>query len=85
MCTGFALQSPEGNMQCKSCRSGNVSTFPAEINIRFPRLEDLNRPAVWVFPQLLVCLKCGFTELAIPETELQLLIEGTARSRAMCA
>jgi hypothetical protein len=85
MCTGFALLSPEGNMQCKSCRTGNVSAFPAEINIHFPGPENWTKPPVWVFPQLLVCLNCGFTELVIPETELQLLVEGTVQSRGVGA
>jgi hypothetical protein len=72
-------------MQCKSCRSGNVSTFPAEMNIHFPGPENFAKPSVLVLPQLLVCLNCGFTELVIPETELQLLVEGTGRSRGMGA
>jgi hypothetical protein len=85
MCTGFALLSPEGNMQCKSCWTGNVSAFPAEINVHFPGPKNWTKPPVWVFPQLMVCLNCGFTEFRVAEAELQQLIEGTVRSRGMCA
>jgi hypothetical protein len=33
---------------------------------------------VWVFPKLLVCLDCGFTEFAVPESELRQLVESAA-------
>jgi hypothetical protein len=72
-------------MGCKSCGSKNGSAFPAEINIHFPGPRNLTKPTVWAFPQLLVCLNCGFTELVIPETELQLLVEGTVQSRGVGA
>jgi hypothetical protein len=45
----------------------------AEINIHFPRLRDLDKPAVLVFPTLVVCLDCGFTEFILEETEIPLL------------
>jgi hypothetical protein len=35
--------------------------------------EDIGRPPVLVFPEILVCLNCGFTELAIPEDKLKTL------------
>ena len=57
-------------MSCKSCHSENQSSFNGEIALHFPGLKGLNKPIVWVFPKLLVCLDCGFTEFAIPETEL---------------
>ena len=63
---------------CRSCQSANQSTFDGEIAIHFPGLEGLDKPIVWVFPRLLVCLNCGFTELAIPEAELRRLVENKA-------
>jgi hypothetical protein len=42
-------------MHCKTCGSGNQTEFDAEINIHFPGLRNLDRPAVLVFPKLLVC------------------------------
>jgi len=41
-----------------------------------------NRFIVWVFPKPAVCLDCGFTEFTVPETETQVLREGTATSTA---
>lgn len=60
-------------MSCKSCHSEKQSEFNGELAIHFPGLEGLDKPIVWVFPKLLVCLNCGFTELSIPETELGVL------------
>ena len=67
-------------MSCKSCHSENQAEFNGEIAIHFPGLKGLDQPIVWVFPKLVVCLDCGFTEFAIPETELRVLREDTAQS-----
>ena len=63
-------------MSCKSCKSENQNIFNGEIAIHFPGLKGLDEPIVWVFPKLVVCLDCGFTEFAIPEAELRQLAEG---------
>jgi hypothetical protein len=62
-------------MACRSCQAENVKEFGAEINIHFPAPEGLDEPPVFVFPQLAVCLGCGFTTFALPETELRQLAE----------
>jgi len=61
---------------CKSCRSDNRFAFNGEVAIHYPGLNGLDKPIVWVFPKLLVCLHCGFTEFSIPETELRMLSKG---------
>jgi hypothetical protein len=58
---------------CKSCSSENVREFRGEIAIHFPGLKGLDQPTVWVFPRLLVCLKCGTAEFAVPAKELTTL------------
>lgn len=60
-------------MSCKSCGSDSAGKFPAEIAIHFSGLKNLDKPHVWIFPALVVCLNCGYTEFAIPEHELGLL------------
>jgi hypothetical protein len=65
-------------MACRSCGSDNQPEFGAEINIHFPGREALDKPAILVFPKLLVCLRCGLTEFTIKETELHRLVEGAA-------
>jgi hypothetical protein len=69
-------------MRCKSCRSESQLNFSSEVNIHFPGMEGLDKPPVWVFPKLLVCMDCGFTELAIPEAELALLASGMLKDEA---
>jgi hypothetical protein len=65
---------------CQSCQSEHQSNFNGEIAIHFAGLKGLDKPIVWVFPRLSVCLVCGFTEFAIPETELRVLRDGTVSS-----
>ena len=69
----------EGN-HCKSCKSDKQRKFNGEIGIHFPERKGLDKPLVLVFPQLVVCLDCGFTEFEIPETELRVLSDGTDSS-----
>jgi hypothetical protein len=65
-------------MACRSCGAEDQTEFGAEINIHFPGLRNLDKPAVMVFPKLVVCLDCGFTQFTLPETELRLLRERAA-------
>jgi hypothetical protein len=64
-------------MPCKACGSPNHSTFSAEMNIHLRGVEGLDKPTVWIFPELLVCLDCGFAQCLIPETELPKLARGS--------
>ncbi len=64
-------------MSCRSCHSGNQSNFGSELCIHFPGLKGLDKPLVWSFPKLVVCLDCGFTEFTIEKAELRALAEGT--------
>jgi hypothetical protein len=74
--------SSEVGMRCKPCGSLNQSKFTAEIGIHFPGLKNIDKPVVWVFPELVVCLDCGIAEFAVPEAELGLLAKGDAAASA---
>jgi hypothetical protein len=63
------------NSSCRSCQSANQSMFNGEIAIHFPGLKGLEKPIVWVFPKLPVCLNCGLAEFVVPEAELRQLEE----------
>jgi hypothetical protein len=54
-------------MPCKSCGSPSLCTFGGEA--------DIDRPVVWVFPEIVVCLDCGIAYFLIPDAELQRLTE----------
>jgi len=65
-------------MTCKSCGSENRQEFPSEMVIHFRELKNLSKPTVLAFPELRVCMDCGFTELAIPESVVRQLGKGAA-------
>jgi hypothetical protein len=67
-------------MSCKSCQSENQRTLNGEIALHFPGLAGLDKSIVWIFPKVLVCLNCGFTEFGIPEAELRRLVGSDAAS-----
>jgi hypothetical protein len=62
--------------QCSCCHSTNQKPFNAEIALHFPGLKGLDKPIVWVFPKVLVCLNCGGTLFTVPENELKVLQTG---------
>ena len=65
-------------MSCRRCASENIRAFVSEVAIHFPGLDNLDKPILWVFPELAVCLYCGFSELTVPERELSVLSTGKA-------
>lgn len=65
-------------MACLRCHSDNAGTFSVEMNFHFPGWEGMEKPTVLVFPEVVVCLDCGFAEFAFPEAELPLLKDRAA-------
>ncbi len=59
-------------MSCRLCASENQGRFPTEIAFH---LSGPCTPHIFLFPRVVVCLDCGFTEFSIPETDLQRLEE----------
>ena len=68
----------EQSQRCRLCGSPYEKKFIAEMGIRSPGLKGLDKPIVWVFPELVICLDCGVAEFAVPEAELRVLAEGGA-------
>lgn len=58
-------------MACKSCGSVNQKKFSGEMGIHCPGLKNIDKPLVCIFPELVVCLDCGYAEFAVPEAELR--------------
>lgn len=65
-------------MRCQLCGSENMSTFGGEVGIHFRGLKNIEKPTIFVFPEILVCLNCGMAQFAVPQAQLRLLIEGNA-------
>jgi hypothetical protein len=69
-------------MSCLLCASGNESEFPTEMMVHFCGFRNIDKPGVLVFPKVLVCLDCGSSRFATPETELRALRNGIAAPAA---
>jgi hypothetical protein len=72
----------EAVMSCLSCGSVRNRLFNGEVAIHFPGFDGLNKPIVWVFPNLTVCLDCGQAQFNIPDRELQILMTGCAATKS---
>jgi hypothetical protein len=64
-------------MICVSCHSYKQAELTAEMLVHFPGLKNLEVPGVWLFPELMVCLDCGFSWFIVPETALPSIASGT--------
>ena len=71
----YSVQS-NNNAKCSRCSSDRTE-FSGELAIHFTGLAGLEKPIVWVFPRLSVCLDCGLAEFVVPEKELEVLRTGT--------
>lgn len=60
-------------MACKACGSDKRTKFIAEIAVHFSGSRNLDKPHIWIFPELLVCLNCGNAEFVVPESQLRAL------------
>jgi hypothetical protein len=69
-------------MSCTGCTSERQAEFGAEINIHFCGREGLDKPGVWIFPKLLVCLDCGTAQFAVAGAELAVLESSAGRNEA---
>jgi len=59
---------------CFACGSSRSSELLGESCLHFPGgLESLDKPPVWAFPQVLVCLECGTAQFSLPEEQLKLI------------
>lgn len=63
-------------MKCPACASDNLGGFSAEVHIHFPHRENLDKPGVFLFPRVFVCLNCGLSSFTATESELRELGQG---------
>jgi len=70
-------------MQCPSCTSSRQAEFAAEVNIHSRGVQNLDKPGIFVFPKVVICLDCGFSRFTIPETELSRVVAAPAGDNSM--
>jgi hypothetical protein len=63
---------------CNSCASASLSEFDSEVNIYFSGLRRLNKPSIFVFPEIMVCLNCGSLGSTLSAEELRILQKSAA-------
>jgi hypothetical protein len=71
----------ETQAACKACGSDKQAKFTAEIAVHFPGPNNLDKPHLLVFPQILVCLNCGNAGFTMSESQLRVLAYETMPSR----
>ena len=69
-------------MTCKCCGADKQRRFTAEVAIHSPGLEGLNKPIVWVFPELFLCLNCGKAEFFVADNDVRTLVKDDSASAA---
>jgi hypothetical protein len=67
-------------MSCPKCTLGNQVEVSAEMIIHCDGLKNLENSGVLLFPKLLVCVNCGFSQLTVPKTSLALLASDSPNS-----
>jgi hypothetical protein len=70
---------------CPSCVSSNQAEFSSEMLIHLSGLTNIDKPALWLFPKLLVCLDCGFLQATVPAAELASLAAGIPTNGRLAA
>jgi hypothetical protein len=55
------------------CSSKTQRKRNAEVVLHFPGLRGLDKPIVWAFPEVLVCLNCGSAVFALADAPLKVL------------
>jgi hypothetical protein len=63
-------------MTCRLCDQTISVNSARSLNFHFPGDEGLDKPTVWIFPEVVVCLDCALAELTVPEAELRTLAQG---------
>jgi hypothetical protein len=72
-------------MSRDKCACENQREFNGEVAIHFPGINGLQKPIVWVFPKVRVCLDCGYADFTVPERELGVLVTGVPVKGAIVA
>jgi hypothetical protein len=61
--------------ECTSCSSKKQRKLNAELALHFPGRKGLDKPVVLAFPEVLICLNCGFAVFALAGAPLKELVQ----------
>jgi hypothetical protein len=65
---------------CNSCASDNLAEFDSEMNIHFSGVRSLDKPSIFAFPKIMICLNCGSLRSTLSAEELRILQKSAART-----
>ena len=57
--------------QCNTCGSTRLNKLRAELALHFNGLENIDKPVLWTFRDVVVCTDCGEADIHFPPHELQ--------------
>jgi hypothetical protein len=57
-------------MSCPTCSSDNQMELSAEMIVHPGGIKNLDNSGVMLFPKLLVCRDCGFSQFTVPKADL---------------
>jgi mannitol-specific phosphotransferase system IIBC component len=67
-------------MSCLACGLSNQVEFSAEMIVHLGGLKNLDYSGVLLFPKLMVCVSCGFSQFTVLKAELALLASDSPKS-----
>ena len=67
---------------CSFCAADNIGTFDAEVAIHFRGIENIDVPAIFVYPHLVICKACGGARFTVSQDELTALENCTLKPHA---
>ena len=76
----FLLSPTEQLSHCSCCGANHVQTFDGEVALHLRGMENLDKPATFVFPKVLVCLDCGASQFFISGEVLHSLARNSSIS-----
>jgi len=67
-------------MSCPACRLDNQMEFSAEMMVHLGGIKNLDNSGVVLFPKVLVCMDCGFSQFTVQKAALAMLASDSPTS-----
>lgn len=72
-------------MPCRQCGSESLNRWRSEVGVHKLGFARLTEPLVLLFPELMICMVCGFAEFLLRPSELAQLQEDSQGQEATAA